>query len=214
MAPPPPGALRRPGFLSSVPEERAVEPAPFVAHLARAPLPLRQARLQEPQEPPPPPPPPPGPSAADLAEIRREAMERVAQAVQLLKLQSERLAEQARADALEIGFQVAARILEAEVRQSPEPLFALVRSALRRAGDSRQIALRACPEDAALLQSEAGREAMGVATARVEIVPDPELARGDCVVETDYGRVDGRLATRLAEVRRAVDGALEGGGAA
>ena len=39
---------------------------------------------------------------------------------------------------------------------------------------------------------------------------DPALGHGDCLVDADFGRVDGRLSTRLAEVRRAVDAAAEG----
>ena len=48
---------------------------------------------------------------------------------------------------------------------------------------------------------------------RVEIVPDPTLVPGDCLVDTDFGQVDGRLSTRLGEARRAVRSAVEGGAA-
>jgi flagellar assembly protein FliH len=135
----------------------------------------------------------------------------VAAALEMLRAQADRLAEQARSDALEIGFQVARKILETEIRQSPDALFALVRSAVRRAGESRRVALRLAPEDAAILQSESGRRALdGLTAARIEIVPDAALQRGDCAVDTDFGQVDGRLGTRLAELRRAVDAASEG----
>ena len=205
---------RRPRFLASVPEVPTAEPARFphaqpAGEPGRSPLgPQRAAAL-------------PGqlPAApaqgaapdAQLAELRRDAMQKVNAALDTLRAQADRLAEQARADAIEIGFQVARKILETEVRQSPEALFALVRSAIRRAGESRRVAVRVAPEDAALLQSDAGRAALeGVTAARVEFVADPSLQRGDCMVDTDFGQVDGRLSTRLAEVRRAVDGASEG----
>jgi flagellar assembly protein FliH len=194
---------RRPRFLASVPEVPTAEPArfPHAQHAgdgARSPAGAAQRTASL----------PPGP---DLAELRRDAMQKVNAALETLRAQADRLAEQARADAIEIGFQVARKILEIEVRQSPEALFALVRSAIRRAGESRRIAVRVAPEDAALLQSDAGRAALdGVTAARVEFLPDNSLQRGDCVVDTDFGQVDGRLSTRLAEVRRAVDGASEG----
>jgi flagellar assembly protein FliH len=192
---------RTPRFLESISPPDQVEPFTFGAPAGRHP---RAPRREEPA----------AEAGPALQEIRREAMERVAEAVRTLRLEAERLAEQARADAIEIAFQVAARILEAEVHANPEALFALVRSAVRKAGDSRRIAVRLHPEDAAAL--EAGRETLGhgeLAAARVEIAPDPSLAPGDCVVETDFGQVDGRLATRLSEARRAVDGAVEGGAA-
>jgi len=188
---------KRPRFLEALAEPAEVEPVTFArgsnGRPAPRPPPLRDA-------------PPVGP-APDLEEVRREALERVGDAVRALRLEAERLAEQARADAIEVAFQVAARILESEVKANPETLFALVRSALRKAGDSRRIAVRLCPDDAAAL--ERGFERVGhgdLAAARVEIVPDPALAPGDCLV-------DGRLATRLGEAKRAVRAAVEGGAA-
>jgi len=196
---------RRPRFLASIPEVSSAEPARFPpanrpGAAARAAAPFAGPRGE-------------GDPATDarLADIRRDAMDKVNAALQTLRAQADRLAEQARSDAIEIGFQVARKILELEVRQSPEALFALVRSAVRRAGESRRIAVRLAPDDAALLQSDAGRVALdGVSAARVEFLADAALERGDCVVDTDFGQIDGRLSTRLAEVRRAVDGASEG----
>jgi flagellar assembly protein FliH len=147
-----------------------------------------------------------------VAQARREAMERVGEALRTLSLEAERVAEQARGDAIEIGFQVASRILESEVRSNPEALFTLVRSALRKAGDSRRVVVRMAPGDAATVDS--GRERLGegsLTAARVEVVPDASLGPGDCIVETDFGQVDGRLSTRLSEARRAVKAAVEGG---
>jgi len=192
---------RRPQFLASI--DSGAQPGPLRLGQAHPP-----PRRPEPQ---PAAGRPESPSSRDDGEARREALQRIAGALENLRLQSSRLAEQARADALEIGFQVARRVLEMELSAGAEPLFALVKAALRRAGDSRRIAVRVAPEDAAALQSDAGRGALdGVCTARVEVFPDPALRRGDCLVETDYGQIDGRLETRLAELRRAVEHATEG----
>jgi flagellar assembly protein FliH len=205
---------RRPRFLAEVPETPSTEPVLFTvgAMPSHAPHPRAHAadRHREQRSPP-----LPAPSTAaeshDLAALRREAMEKVSAALETLRAHAERLAEQARSDAIEIGFQVARKILETELRQNPEALFALVRAALRRAGESRRIAVRVAPEDASLLQSDAGRAALdGITSARIELVTDPGLQRGDCMVDTDFGQVDGRLGTRLGEIRRAVDAAGEG----
>lgn len=194
--------IRRPRFLAQVPENPMAEPARFAAQPQRAPVAAMRAND--------PPPTPAGP-APDLTAPRRDAMERVEAAVATLRAHADRLAEQARADAIEIAFQVARKILEAEVRQNPDALFALVRSAVRRAGESRRIAIRISPDDAQLLQSDSGRAALdGLTAARIEYVPDASLHHGDCVIDADFGQVDGRLTTRLAEIRRAVDAAAEG----
>lgn len=192
---------RRPRFLASVPDEPRPEAPQFGAAPGR---PRREPLLDAPRE---------GQAAQAEAEaaFRRQALERVAAAVETLRAQSAHLAEQARADALELGFLVARKILETELRQSQEPLFALVKTAVRRAGDSRRVQVRVSPEDAAQLQGDAGRAALdAVSAARIEVFPDPALRPGDCLVETDYGQIDGRLETRFGELRRAVEAAVEG----
>ncbi|HVP67258.1 MAG TPA: FliH/SctL family protein [Anaeromyxobacteraceae bacterium] len=193
---------KRPRFLEALADHSQVEPFTF-APGAGPPAPRPMVPRPE-----------AGAPSPDLEAIRRQALDRVADAVRTLRVEAERLAEQARADALEVAFQVAARILETEVRANPEALFSLVRSALRKAGDSRRIALRLCPTDAAALEADFERLGRGDLTAaRVEVVADPTLVPGDCLVETDFGQVDGRLATRLGEAKRAVRAALEGGAA-
>jgi len=198
---------RRPRFLADVPETPTPELARFAHATQRAAPATRQAKSAHGQVPAP----PTEAESIDLAALRRDAMDKVAAALATLRAQADHLAEQARSDAIEIGFQVARKILETELRQGPEALFALVRSAVRRAGESRRIAVRVTPDDASLLQAEAGRAALdGLSSARIELVSDPSLQRGDCMVDTDFGQVDGRLETRLAEIRRAVDAAGEG----
>lgn len=139
----------------------------------------------------------------------RDSLEQLAAAVESLRLIGGKLAEQARADALEIAFQVARKILETELTASPQPLFALVRSAVRRVGEAREIAIRLCPQDAAALEAGPHTE-LGLTLAKVTIVADPALGRGDCVVESDLGTVDGRLSSRLAELKRSLAEAIAG----
>jgi len=211
--------IQRPAFLQVVPSTQAarpvafgqaaqgrsgIRPAPFARRPETAPsIPASGAELAEEL------------SAASLAaraaEARAEAMERVAHAVEVLRLQAERLGEQARNDALEIGFLVARRILEAELSTSPEALFALVRSALKRAGDSRRVVVRVHPGAMAGLAGPAASGELSASAARLELQADPALEPGDVMVDTDFGRVDGRLRTRFEELYRAAGGALEEG---
>ena len=205
------GTPRTPSFLTGLASpEAAVRPAPFTAPPgATAPRPaLRHPHPQRPPEPPP----PAAPSPEQLAAIRAEAMQQVAHAVEVLRLQAERLAEQARADALEIGFRVARRVLEAELSTSPDAFFSLVRTALQRAGDSRKVAVRVHPQDLPTIAPALAKGGLGVAAASIDVVPDASLEPGDCVVDTDFGKVDGRLDTRLDELHRAAVGAAEGDG--
>jgi flagellar assembly protein FliH len=201
--------LQRPTFLQCLPSVGEPRPATFGGQApgrAAPRAPAFHGRRHEPE-------PPPGPTPEDLAAIRAEALDRVAPAVQVLRLSAERLAEQARGDALEIGFLVARRILEAELSTGPEALFGLVKGALRRAGDSRLVRVRCHPGDVMTLSGPAAAGQLGVTTATVEVVGDPALEPGDVVVDTDFGKVDGRLKTRFEELFRAATSALEEGAA-
>jgi flagellar assembly protein FliH len=197
--------LPRPSFMSSlapVPEARPTQfqHATSARPAARPPVAYRRPEAR-------------GPTPEELAAIRADAMQRVAHAVEVLRLQSDHLAEQARSDALEIGFMVARRILAAELSTGPEALFGLVRSALQKAGDSRKIVIRLHPEEVALVAGPAATGDLGVSSATIEVVGDPSLAHGDVMIDTDFGAVDGRLRTRLDELHRSAVSALEEGAA-
>jgi flagellar assembly protein FliH len=151
-------------------------------------------------------------TAAAVAEAQKLAAqftERTSSAVDLLRATTERLAAEARTDALEIGFLVARRILEMELTASAEPLVNLVRSAVRRLGESRRIAIHLSPADAqamnAVIESRGPQAVAQAAISRVEIVADASLGRGDCLVEGDLVTVDGRINARIEELRRVLE---------
>lgn len=143
----------------------------------------------------PPPPPQPGPEFA----------ERLAKAIAELRAQSQRIGEQVEADAVELAVVIARRILDSELQAGTAALFALVRSAVRRLGESRKIVVRLSPGDAAAVQAAGeGGPMHGVAIAKIEIMADATLSPGDVIVDGEHGSVDGRLSVRLDEVRRIV----------
>jgi flagellar biosynthesis/type III secretory pathway protein FliH len=156
-------------------------------------------------------------AAAAVAEAQKLAAqfsERTSAAVDLLRATAERLAAEARTDALEIGFLVARRILEMELTASAEPLVNLVRSAVRRLGESRKISIHLSPADAqalsAIVESRGAQAVAQASISKVEIVADASLGRGDCMVEGDLVTVDGRINVRIEELRRVLEaGATE-----
>jgi len=193
---------------------RSVVPAPFaVVPVPPAPILAPQPeRIAEPPPVPPPPivvAPPPVAVAAPPAPVpvpppQDFLPDRLREAIERLRLVGSSLAEQARADALEIGFLVAKRILDGEVRAAPEALFSLVRGALERVGQARSVTVRLCPADAERVEAAGGAHAWsGLTIAEVNVVADTTLSTGDVVVDSDLGHVDGRLDTRLAELRAA-----------
>jgi hypothetical protein len=148
-----------------------------------------------------PPPTPPRPAFGPDA-----LSERLAHAIESLKLQTERLAELAHNDALEIGILVAERILEQEVSTNSRALMSLVRSAMRRLADSRTITVALCSADhERIVERIKAGSPDASALATVKLVVDTSLHPGDCRVESELGSVDGKLSTRVAEARRSLD---------
>lgn len=225
----PPTAPRRPAFMSGLGNSRSAEPASFTKlgrpespRLTVAPQPPVPTQEDAAPSSPPAPPEPPAESppvasaavnasmeqlvATALEAVQSQRAQVLGSALDSLRMQSERLAEQARSDALEVGFQVARRILEMEISASPAALFSLIRAALKRVGDSRKVTVRLSPPDHARVEAAGGTGAGAfLSVAQIQLVVDATLEPGDCLVETDFGTVDGRLSTRLTELRRAVD---------
>jgi flagellar assembly protein FliH len=144
-----------------------------------------------------PPPPPPAPAFSPLAEQKLSA------ALAALNAEGERLAEQARADALELAVLIARRIVERELSMNLESMFSLIKSALRRAGEENVTRVRLHPKDVARFEAAVHTE---FSLGRVELVGDASLQLGDVLVETPSHTVDGRLATRFEELVRQLDG--------
>lgn len=208
----PPGSLR-PVAWAAAPVEHAAPlplaalsaPPPSAPSHADAPMPSAgpppgfeplQCATAPPPVPRPTPLPPPRPPAP---EPSGQQVARLEAALTTLRLKGERLAEQARSDALEVGLLVARRILEKELSTNLEALFSFIKSAIRRAGEAHTTVVRVSPTDYERLK---GATESTFTLGPVELKADDSLGPGDVMVDTDHHTVDGRLTTRLEEVGR------------
>lgn len=113
----------------------------------------------------------------------------------------ERLSPEVTAMALE----VAARIVRAELSVRPERIVDIVRSAIRRATDRERMVIHVNPADVAVVREAApefGAQIGGI--SRIEVVDDPRIPAGGCIVETPSGDVDARLATQFERMAQAL----------
>lgn len=163
--------------------------------------------LPAPPSPPPLLPPPTGPGSAPADAAAHADAQRLEHALDRLQMLGDRLAAEARADAVEVALLVARKIVEGELEVNVDRFLAMVRSAVRRLGESRRVVIRLAPADAEVVESmrqRNGGELAGFSSIQMEITADPTLKRGDVVVEGDLVAIDGRLDTRMAEMRRAL----------
>jgi type III secretion protein L len=98
-----------------------------------------------------------------------------------------------------LAIAVARRIVGDRLEADPTTTGHLVQRALDRARRARRLTLRVHPADV-----DTVRPLVGDGDRSVTVAPDPELARGDCVLHTDVGEVDARLEVQLAALERAL----------
>jgi flagellar assembly protein FliH len=110
-------------------------------------------------------------------------------------------------DLVELAMVIAREVVGRELVTDRDHLVATLDEALSLAGDDHGAAVvRMNGADLAFL-----KERHGESLAGLEVVVDPTLAPGGCVVETARAVVDASIEARLAAVRKAVAAALAGG---
>jgi flagellar assembly protein FliH len=99
---------------------------------------------------------------------------------------------------VKLALAIAARVLHREVKLDPLLLMGVVRVALEKVAEDSATVLRV-PEDAA----ETWREVFAASPeSSLQIVGDERLAAGECVLETNVGRVELGVSTQLEEIER------------
>ena len=107
--------------------------------------------------------------------------------------------------AAEVALEVAARLVRAEVAARPERVLDVVRGAIRRSADRRQLVARVNPDDLALCREAAADllESLG-GVDRLEFVEERRVERGGCVLETSGGDVDATFQSQLERLAEAL----------
>lgn len=134
----------------------------------------------------------------------------VAEALEALRAQAGVWRAQASEDALKVGFEVARALVGRELEQTAEPLVGVVTDALRELAEARELQVRLHPDDVVAFEAY-GVHDKPVGLARVELVGDPQLGRGDVLIDSDVGSIDARLDVRLESIRKALRAAMGGG---
>lgn len=119
---------------------------------------------------------------------------------------------EAEEELVRLSLGVAEHIVRREITLDPDFVLNTIRSALAEIGDKGRVRVRVnawdlekvreCRDDILRWAKDAHS---------IEIVEDPGVDQGGCVIETDFGSIDGRVATRLERVERAFESELEGG---
>lgn len=104
------------------------------------------------------------------------------------------------AEVVQLALAIARKVLEREAEADPTLLGALVRIALDRMGAGPAVRLRVIPAEIATWHSRV--ESESDPRFRFELVGDPTLVHGDCVVETDLGSANFGFEAQLKEIEQ------------
>jgi type III secretion system HrpE/YscL family protein len=115
----------------------------------------------------------------------------------------DRLLQSADREIVGLALQAAERIIGQQLSLSPEAIAAIVKPLLERARRATQVTLRVHPDDVPLLRASlpALTDAADLSAA-VTVDPDPAMARGGCLLQSDIGTLDARVEFQLAELAR------------
>jgi type III secretion protein L len=152
-------------------------------------------------------------SAETFAREEREAAYRAGYEAALLEwtnllLEARELRDNALAgieqDVLRLSVKIAEKIIGNEIKADPQTLAEIVAKALRNVRRNELVTIRVNPADASTVEGH--REKLDPAgRARfLEVVADPRVTKGGCLIETESGAVDAQLETQLRVLERAL----------
>jgi flagellar assembly protein FliH len=135
---------------------------------------------------------------------RADAMlRRVAQTLEELERLRKAIIKDTERQMVQLALALARRLVHREVSIDPSLVAAMAHVALERLGEATPATIRLNPDDYTTVAAQRGERWEG---AQVTIVPDPAVSRGGCLVESDFGTVDGRIDAQFDEMTRALVG--------
>ena len=130
----------------------------------------------------------------------REQMARLDAVYNAAAFPLQALDQQTEQELARLAMLVARRVIAHELQLSPGLILQAVRQAVAALpAATRELRVHLHPDDLALLREASAAE------SHWQLLADPQLARGDCRLESERSRLDARVDTRLAAV---IDGVL------
>ncbi|MBD3321486.1 MAG: hypothetical protein GF350_10375 [Chitinivibrionales bacterium] len=107
---------------------------------------------------------------------------------------------------LKLVFELAKKVIHAELKASPEIVLSVIKKALSYIADKERLIIRVAADD---LETVTGNKdfwmPISERTGNIEIVPDEQVDKGGCIVESNSGIADARLGIQFEEVTDLVE---------
>jgi len=144
--------------------------------------------------------------AARLADLRtddrlRSALPALEAAVEALKSEREKWLKVWESAAIRLSAAIAERIIKRQVLRHPELAPELITDALQLAAGSPRFSIRIHPADIEELRQHGQLVLDQLASlGQATLIPDINLSRGGCVIETTHGHIDARLESQVERI--------------
>jgi type III secretion protein L len=107
-------------------------------------------------------------------------------------------------DLLRLAVKIAEKIIGSEIKRDRIAIVGIVATALRQARRNEMITIRVNPADLLVIEEQRQRLDRAGREKYMDIVPDPRVASGGCVIESESGAIDAQLETQFRVLERAL----------
>ena len=135
-------------------------------------------------------------------EAKADVQARQAEELARAKMQAGQIIADSEKDVVDLALKVAAKIISRDLERDPELVMEIVASCTEAARSSKAMIMKVHPEDGKLLREKKPRliELIGRAVD-ISIRDDSEVERGGCIIQTEYGTIDGQIRTQFEMLR-------------
>ncbi len=112
-------------------------------------------------------------------------------------------------DILRLAVKLAEKIIGREIKTDKATVVDIVANALRNAKRQDKLTIRVSQKDYSTVQEKFVELSQSSRTSYVDIVPDPRVTLGGCIIESEVGTIDARLETQLRVLEKALLGQTE-----
>jgi flagellar assembly protein FliH len=115
---------------------------------------------------------------------------------------------EAEAELLRLSVEIARQIIRNQVTTDPSVVTRAVRAAFEYLGDQNQVRISVNPHDMTEVRRLLPDLAQLQRLERFELVEDPAVERGGCILETGFGRINGTIEDQLAMLKEELERCL------
>ena len=129
------------------------------------------------------------------ADVAARASEELARA----KLQAGQIIAETEAQVVDLALKVASKIIGRELERDPDVLLEIVATAAEAARAAKAMTFRVHPEDGRILREKRPRLMELISrSVDINVKDDPDVEKGGCVIQTEFGTIDGQIRTQLS----------------